>query len=812
MTFAMKTQAAQPPPPQVFQIRSVGSGSLNWTLAASTSDGGSWLTVSAPNGATPALVTVSIVPGNLPGGGLNTGVFVGQLLVQGGGSLVTIPVSVDVGTNILSQVNGINFTMQQAGANPLPQVVTPTSIAAAFDISAFASTATGGNWLSISPSGSVCCAVPRPITVSVNASATMAPGIYTGQISFYSGTVSETVPVTLTVAPANTAFFDNLPGQLAYSMVTHSGNPPPQNVQINNRGTGTLNWTAQTSTFDGGNWLTISATTGTAPSQVSIGIVTANLPSGGLVGGLFTGQVLFYSGNSSSVTVPISVLVEGTGFTNAFAQTNGINFTMPQAGANPLPQILTTNTIGAAFDYTLNFATGNGGAWMTVSPFGSVCCAVPDVHTVSITAPTGMPAGTYFGEIIADNGTSAMVIPVTLTVAPPTVPFFDNVQGQMSFFSAVNTTPASQSMLLQGLGPIGIAWTLTPMTADNGNWLTVSSTSGTAPSNVTVGVNILNLPNQGLIPGQYTGQLLYQSSNSSVTVPVSVQLGPNIFSQSPALTFTMPYGGANPLTQAATVSSNGTAFDYSAEPGTGNGGNWLSISPFGNVCCTTPRAITFTVNGKPGGTPVPTGTHTGQAVFIAGHSAMTIPVLLNVSGTPVLNVTKSHTGNFTVGQSNVTYTIVVSNKATAGVGVTSGTVTVTETLPVGITLVSMAGNNWACQTNTCTRGDALNPGQSYDSITVTANVAANAQESLVNSVSASGGGSVTASASDPTTVITKCDLNMDGGLNVSDVQIIINEALGVTGSTNDLNHDGVVNVSDVQIAINAALGLGCTAT
>ena len=56
---------------------------------------------------------------------------------------------------------------------------------------------------------------------------------------------------------------------------------------------------------------------------------------------------------------------------------------------------------------------------------------------------------------------------------------------------------------------------------------------------------------------------------------------------------------------------------------------------------------------------------------------------------------------------------------------------------------------------------------------------------------------------------SKCDINQDMNTNVSDVQLIINEGLGVTAPTNDLNGDGVVNVADVQIVINAALGLGC---
>lgn len=44
-----------------------------------------------------------------------------------------------------------------------------------------------------------------------------------------------------------------------------------------------------------------------------------------------------------------------------------------------------------------------------------------------------------------------------------------------------------------------------------------------------------------------------------------------------------------------------------------------------------------------------------------------------------------------------------------------------------------------------------------------------------------------------------------------DAQQMINEALGVIAAGNDLNQDGVVNVVDLQIVINAALGFGCAA-
>jgi hypothetical protein len=80
-----------------------------------------------------------------------------------------------------------------------------------------------------------------------------------------------------------------------------------------------------------------------------------------------------------------------------------------------------------------------------------------------------------------------------------------------------------------------------------------------------------------------------------------------------------------------------------------------------------------------------------------------------------------------------------------------------------------------------------------------------------NCVSSDGqGNSLLTSCSIGTIGVATCDINLDGVANVSDVQLIINEALGVIPAVHDLNHDGAVNVADVQKVINAALGLGCS--
>jgi len=57
---------------------------------------------------------------------------------------------------------------------------------------------------------------------------------------------------------------------------------------------------------------------------------------------------------------------------------------------------------------------------------------------------------------------------------------------------------------------------------------------------------------------------------------------------------------------------------------------------------------------------------------------------------------------------------------------------------------------------------------------------------------------------------TSCDLNRDGVVNIADVQLAINQSLGILPCTSaDLDADGVCNITDVQREINASLGGPC---
>jgi uncharacterized repeat protein (TIGR01451 family) len=116
----------------------------------------------------------------------------------------------------------------------------------------------------------------------------------------------------------------------------------------------------------------------------------------------------------------------------------------------------------------------------------------------------------------------------------------------------------------------------------------------------------------------------------------------------------------------------------------------------------------------------------------------------------ILTINSSHGGSFAAGQAG-TYTLTVANDPAAAA--TSGLVTVTETLPAGLTLVSMTGTGWSCSASSCTRGDALAPGASYPPITVMVNVSPSAPSQVINQVSVSGGGSPPGSATDPTSIV-----------------------------------------------------------
>jgi len=330
------------PPTQPLPIRNAGAGTLAWTASTSTADRDNWLTLSATGGTAPSTPNVGINPANLPGGGQLAGTFSGQIVLQSGADTVTIPVTVTVGAAVFRQINGLNFTKTvDSASNPLTQVITVASTGSNIGFSATAVEGTGGSWLSVQY-GTGCCGYTTPLTLTVtaNPAANLAAGTYSAEVLIQAeggSRQAQVVPVTLTVEPASATFFDELPGQLTFSMQTGGTAPPSELVQVRNAGAGTLNFTASAGTADGAAWLTLSESSGTAPYLLSVSINPAKLPGAGLVAGTFTGQVVLATAGNT-VTIPVTATVGDS----VFRQLAPLNLTSKVNSTNtPMPQVIT---------------------------------------------------------------------------------------------------------------------------------------------------------------------------------------------------------------------------------------------------------------------------------------------------------------------------------------------------------------------------------------------------------------------------------------------------------------------------------------
>ncbi|MEO7252943.1 MAG: Ig-like domain repeat protein [Casimicrobium sp.] len=187
-----------------------------------------------------------------------------------------------------------------------------------------------------------------------------------------------------------------------------------------------------------------------------------------------------------------------------------------------------------------------------------------------------------------------------------------------------------------------------------------------------------------------------------------------------------------------------------------------------------------------------------------------------------LTVTKTHTGSFIQGDTGKTYTITVKN---SGVAATSGSVSVVDTLPAGLTATAIAGTGWTCTLGTvsCTRSDVLAAAASYPAITLTVNVSAGAPALVTNIVTVSGGGESNTGnnqASDPTTIVpltlivTRVDDRNNPACVAGDCSL--REAVNTANTSADIkaiqfsavfDSPQTITLTNGQIAINQSMSI-----
>jgi uncharacterized repeat protein (TIGR01451 family) len=228
-------------------------------------------------------------------------------------------------------------------------------------------------------------------------------------------------------------------------------------------------------------------------------------------------------------------------------------------------------------------------------------------------------------------------------------------------------------------------------------------------------------------------------------------------------TYTLTVTNTGPGATSGTVTLTETppsALTVTAMTGTG----WSCAQPAGP--CTRSNAVasgasyppvTVTVNVSataPGGVTNAANVSGGGETNTANNTASDPTTVVVVLPPPDLRILKTHSGHFSEGQTGATYSIATSN---IGGSPTNGLVTVTDTVPAGLTATSIAGTGWSCAqpAGPCTRNDALAAGASYPALTLTVSVSSSAPASVTNTASVAGGGDVSPLnnvATDPTAI------------------------------------------------------------
>ena len=174
-------------------------------------------------------------------------------------------------------------------------------------------------------------------------------------------------------------------------------NPAPQTVNIDNIGADTLNWEAS----DDASWLTLSPTSGAAPS-----LLTAAVNASGLSIGTYHATITIRSTNAfnSPVSVSVTLMVLPVFEVNP----SSLDIIAPLGGGNPQAQII---SISPNDDRFRNLTASDDAPWLTVNPASGVA---PTQLSASIDV-RGLALGVYNAKITI-RSTNPSVLPITVPV------------------------------------------------------------------------------------------------------------------------------------------------------------------------------------------------------------------------------------------------------------------------------------------------------------------------------------------------------------------------------------------------------------
>ncbi len=591
---------------------------------------------------------------------------------------------------------------------------------------------------------------------------------------------------------------------------SHSGNftvgsTGTYNFTVNNIGgvasSGTI---TVTDTLPAGLSFVTGSTTGTGWScSVSGQTVTCSSSTAIAAAGNST---FSFNVNIGTGTTPGTNSIINTAAVSGGGDSNTANNSANNGNGDPTTVLSPDLTISKT--HTGNFVRGSTGTYtVTVGNTGTV--STSGTLTLTDTLPTGLNVNGGAAGTVTPGGTNAANWSCTSNAASPQVITCTStasiaISGSSTFTLSVNVASGAGTPVVNSASVSGG----NEATANSGNNTASDSTVTASPTDLT-------------LTKSHTGNFTVgQTGSYSLTVN---NIGGAASSGTITVTDTLPTG----LTFIS-GSTTGTGWSCSAS------GQTVTCTSSTAVAANGSSAFGFSVNVGVGTAPGTNSITNTAAVSGGGDSNTANNSANNGNGDPTtilsanLTLAKSHTGSFVRGSTG-TYALTVSNTGTAA---TNGTITVTDTLPTGLSVnggtagTATSGNAaWTCSSNaaspqvvTCTSSAVIaTSGSSVFSLSV--NVAPGTGNSVTNSATVSGGGEATANngdntATDPTTTVAPTDLTLvkshSGDFTVSGVgtySFTVSNSGGVASS-------GTTTVTDtlpVGLTVNSG-GSGAVAS
>lgn len=374
---------------------------------------------------------------------------------------------------------------------------------------------------------------------------------------------------------------------LGFAASVGGSNPSAQNVTIANTGSGSLNWTASKSA----SWLSLSASSGAAPTELAV-----NISAAGLSPGAYSDTITISASGAtgSPKTVTVSLIVSAITSEGGSAQFVGANFfgqgnwlgnfggegysivgqspsipsyvQMSVTGASTytwfsstdLPRALQTiNGSGriascwysaTSFLFDLNFTGGLHRFTLYATDFDGLnrgerieVLDAASGNVLDTQVLSSFQQGRYFTWNVAGH----IRVRVTNIASPNAVVsgvFFDalpapslNISSNNISFTGIagGTNPAAKSVEITNPAGSALNWTA----VESAPWLSLSATSGSAPAILN-----LNASLAGLAAGSYTTQVTISApgfAGSPKTVDVSLTVTePQVISMAPIAMWT----------------------------------------------------------------------------------------------------------------------------------------------------------------------------------------------------------------------------------------------------------------------------------